>query len=481
MTPKAPIRVRIAPSPTGYLHLGTVRTALFNYLFAKKHGGKFVVRIEDTDTARSLPMYETNILEGLEALGLSWNEGPDVGGPYGPYRQSERTDIYSKYLKQLLDEEKAFWCFCSKEVLEEERKAMLVTGIAPRYGGTCRELTPKQQKEGTDGVIRLKVPLNTTISFQDKIRGSIDINTDTISDFVIAKSIEEPLYNFAVAVDDAHMNITHIIRGEDHISNTPKQILIQKALGFDTPEYIHLPLVLAPDRSKLSKRNLETSLDEYLQMGYLPQAMLNFLALIGWNPGNNKEILSLDEMEAAFNLKHIQKGGGAFNIEKLDWFNAHYIKTLSASELAERMSPHIPQEWKEQKSTLKKAVAIVKERMKRLGEFKELAEFFFNLPTYKSELLVWKTMSLKEVSKSLSITHEILQDLDAKRFTKKHIEEAIMPITEGRGRGEVLWPLRVALSGQKNSPGPFEIADALGKQETLHRITAAIEHVVGHE
>lgn len=279
------VRVRIAPSPTGYLHLGTVRTALFNYVFAKKKGGSFVVRIEDTDSSRSLPMYESNILEGLSLVGISWDEGPQQGGPYAPYRQSERIDLYKKYLQQLLDEKKAFWCFCTKEELEEERNAMLASGITPKYGGTCRHLTSEQQEqkwqEGRSGVIRIAVPTGTTLSFKDSIRGTIETKSDGIGDFVIAKSLTQPLYNFAVVIDDWQMEISHVIRGEDHISNTPKQLLIQRALEIAPPVYAHLPLVLSPDRSKLSKRNLETSFLDYVQDGYLPEALVNFLMFIG--------------------------------------------------------------------------------------------------------------------------------------------------------------------------------------------------------
>ncbi len=474
------IRVRIAPSPTGYLHLGTVRTALFNWIFAKKMNGKFIVRIEDTDKSRSLPMYESDILEGLEKLGLNWDEGPDIGGEYGPYKQSERGDIYKKYLQKLLDEKKAFWCFCTKEEIEEEKKAMLSMGITPKYGGTCRSLTEEQRKEkikeGKTGVIRLLAPKNIDIKFKDMIRGDISINSDTIGDFIIAKNLDTPLYNFAVVVDDNLMKISHVIRGEDHISNTPKQILIQNALQFDNPKYAHLPLVLAPDRSKLSKRDLETSFDEYLKEGYLSEALLNFLALIGWNPGGDEEILSLKEMTEKFNIKDIQKGGGAFNTDKLDWFNTNYIKKLSDEELADKLIKFVPDEWTK-KEKFKRVVSVEKERIKKLSDFKENASFFFEENEYEIDLLIWKENSLEETKENLVKALNEIKTIPEEDFQEKNIEEKLMPIANEVGRGDMLWPLRVSLSGLKSSPGPFEIMHVLGREESINRIEKAINYL----
>lgn len=479
MTENTAPRVRIAPSPTGYLHLGTIRTALFNYLFAKKEKGIFILRIEDTDTERSLPIYEKDIIEGLKTLGISWDEGPDIGGPYGPYRQSERKEIYREYIKKLLDEKKAYWCFCSPQELEEERKAMLAAGIAPKYSGKCRHLTQKEVEEkiksGQKGVIRIIAPTSTTIEFNDLIRGKITVSSEIIGDFVIAKDEETPLFLLANAIDDSLMKITHVIRGEDHISNTPRQIIIQKALNFEIPKYAHLPLILAPDRSKLSKRKMETSFVEYLKEGYLPEAILNFLVLLGWHPENDQEILSLEEMIKLFNLKRIQKSGAVFNVEKLDWFNAQYIKNLPLETLVERIKNFVPAAWLEKEEILKKAVVVERDRMKKLSEFKELAEFFFEIGEWEVETLRWQGMSLNKVVLNLKNLYDAINKIDEKDFEISKLEKEIMPLAETLGRGESLWPLRVALSGRKSSPGPFEIMWVLGKKETLSRIEAAIK------
>ncbi|MFA6495265.1 MAG: glutamate--tRNA ligase [Candidatus Paceibacterota bacterium] len=479
MPETAPIRVRIAPSPTGFLHLGTIRTALFNYLFAKKDGGVFVVRIEDTDTQRSLPVYEESILGGLRKLAITWDEGPDIGGPYGPYRQSERTDLYKKHLEQLLEEKKAYWCFCTKEELEEEKKAMLSQGLFPKYGGTCRRLTPEQVAEkreaGQSAVIRLMVPSGMTIEFDDMIRGTISVNSDTIGDIVIAKNESASLYNFAVVIDDELMKITHVIRGEDHISNTPKQILIQNALGFARPHYAHLPLILSPDRSKLSKRNLETSFDEYLKDGYLPQAIINFLGLLGWHPDDDQEIMGVEEMTQKFSLRRVQKAGAIFAMDKLDWFNEQYIKAMPLGTLVQALDSFIPQHWKENSERLAAAINIVRERMKKFSEFQTLAVLFFEREEYDGALLSWHDADADKTRALLEMAREKINAIPDDAFTQQNLEETTMLLADQTGRGDLLWPLRVAVSGQKNSPGPFEIMSVLGRSESLARIDRAIE------
>src|SRR3989344_795641 len=318
------IRVRIAPSPTGLLHIGTARTALFNRLFAKKNGGKFILRIEDTDKERSKPEYEKDILEGLKWLGLEWDEF---------YKQSERTEIYEKYLKNLLDEGKAYWCFCGKEELERKKEIMQKDGRTPKYGGKCREIASEtaeiRRQGGEPAVIRFKMS-EEIVKFSDLIRGEVEFNSALFGDIVIAKNLDTPLYNFSAVLDDGLMKISHIIRGEDHIANTPRQILIQNALGFERPIYVHLPLILNPDRSKLSKRFNETSLNEYRKRGYLPEAIANFMALLGWHPEGDREVFSLSELAEKFEMEKVQKGGAIFNEEKLNWFNGEYIKGLKA-------------------------------------------------------------------------------------------------------------------------------------------------------
>ncbi|MEK7481962.1 MAG: glutamate--tRNA ligase [Patescibacteria group bacterium] len=480
--PQKEIRARFAPSPTGHLHIGGARTALFNWLFSKQHKGKFILRIDDTDIERSQSEFEKNIIDGLKWLGLNWDEGPDIEGDYGPYRQSERGEIYKKYIQKLLDENKAYYCFCSKEELEADRQAMLSQGIAPRYSGKCRNL-PKEKSEKLsakgESVIRFKVPEHE-VEFTDLIRGKIKFNSALIGDLIIAKNIKAaqfPLFNFAGIVDDCEMKISHVIRGEDHLPNTPKQILMAEALGFEPPKYAHLPLILAPDRSKLSKRYMETSLIDYEKQGYLAEAIINFLALLGWRSAKNpdKEIFSPEELIAEFEIKKIQKAGAIFNIEKLAWLNGQYIKQTDSMHLAEKLKNFIPQNWFENKNILIKAVHAEKERMKKLADFKEMADFFFELPDYDASLLNWRETTSEETSKNLNLLKEEIEKIPENKYNLENLETSIMPLAEKYGRGELLWPLRAALSGKEFSPGPFEIMEILEKEETLKRIEIALK------
>jgi len=460
------IRVRIAPSPTGLFHIGTARTALFNYLFAKKNKGSFILRIEDTDKERSEKKFEKDIMDGLKWLGLNWDE---------LYYQSERVKTHESYLKKLLDEGKAY------------------------------------KKE----IIWFKNP-NKQVIFHDLIRGRVEIDSSLLGDFSLAKDLKTPLYNFAAVVDDHEMNISHVIRGEDHITNTPKQILVYEALGWEPPQFAHLPLILGLDRSKLSKRHGATSLNEYKDLGYLPEAIVNFLALLGWSAqggsasgGNptNEEIFSLEELIQKFSLEKIQKGGAIFNIEKLNWFNGHYIKQLNLDKLTELCIPYLIEESlikpnfkteqyppayggynlkqkyfigksKEEISTekLKNIIGLEQERIKTLSEIGESTEFFFKEPKYKEKILQWKDMTQREISDSISSTTSILCDVKDGDFTAIKLKDLLMPEAEKFGsgdRGKLLWPLRAALSGREKSPGPFEIAEILGKEKTLKRIEAA--------
>jgi len=453
---KKDIRVRIAPSPTGYLHLGTARTALFNWVFAKNQGGTFVLRIEDTDLERSDKKYEKDIIDNLKWLGLNWDEGP--------YRQTERLDVYEKYLRKLLEEKKAYYCFCSKQELEAEKNAMLSQGLAPKYGGKCRNNCDADSSRSS--VIRFKMP-DTEVVFNDLIRGKVKFNTGLIGDIVIAKDLRTPLYNFAVVVDDFEMKISHVIRGEDHISNTPKQMMIAQALGFDEPVYAHLPLILSPDRKKLSKRYLETSVEDYRKIGYLPEAMINFLALLGWHPQEDKEVITPEEFVKEFSIKRIQKAGAIFNLEKLDWLNGQYIMKMEPEELAKRLEDFVPPDWLKKRDFLIKIVKVEKERIKRLSDFPKSVGFFFELPDYPAELLVWNKTPKENILNNLQMIIPLLNDFDT-------AGEKIMNLAEKQGRGETLWPLRVALSGQSASPGPFEIMNILGKEESLKRIEIAI-------
>lgn len=497
------IRVRMAPSPTGPLHIGTARTALFNFLFAKKYNGKFILRTEDTDKERSRPVWEEGIINGLHWLGIDWDEGPDKGGAFEPYRQSQRTGIYKKYIEKLLAEKNAYWCFCSQEGIEAFKQERLSMGKPPIYkchcsGLTNNEVLEKQKSQPGAGAIRFKTP-KIEVSFEDLIRGKITYDASLFGDMVIAKNLDEPLYNFACVVDDFEMKITHVIRGEDHISNTPKQILLALALEIKSPEFLHLPLILGPDKAKLSKRHgTTTSIEDYKKQGYLPGALVNFIAFLGWNPGSKEEIFLMNDLEREFSIEKIQKSGAIFNAQKLDFLNGYFIRKMPLEKLTELCLPYLiesglisggpahnaSQECShseagrgvEEVSKIAPMVALYQERLKKLSEIPELIDLFFkeNLG-YEKELLIWKGAGDSEVIDNLDKLLNTFSDIEEDKWTKEKLNEVIMPIANEIGdRGKILWPLRVALSGKKASAGPFEIAEVLGKEKTLQRIKNAI-------
>ncbi|MFI5178735.1 MAG: glutamate--tRNA ligase [Vicinamibacterales bacterium] len=338
------MRVRFAPSPTGHLHVGNARTALFNWLLARRRGGVMVLRIEDTDAERSTTESERSILEDLRWLGLDWDEGPDVGGPFGPYRQSERLPLYRSVAADLMARELAYSCFCSPEQLEAERRAALAAGLPPKYRGTCRAIVPavaaSRVAGGETAAIRFAVPVHRDVTFRDEVRGEVTFNTDVIGDPVIVRSDGRPAYNFAVVIDDARMAITHVIRGEDHISNTPRQVLIYEALGAAPPVFAHLSLVLGPDHAPLSKRHGATSVAEFRERGFLPEALVNYLALLGWSPGDGEEILPIAEMARRFDLSTVSHSAAVFDTAKLSWMNRHYMKVASPARLAREALPY---------------------------------------------------------------------------------------------------------------------------------------------
>lgn len=426
---------RFAPSPTGFLHVGGARTALYNYLFARQNNGKFILRIEDTDKERSTKEFEDDILNGLKWLGLSYDE---------MYRQSERTEIYKGHLKKMVADSSAY--------LAEENEA------------------------GTGKVVRFKNP-NVKISWHDLVRGKIEFDTTELKDFVIAKDMETPLYHLAVVVDDFEMGVTHVIRGEDHISNTPRQMLIGKALGAPLPSYAHIPLILAPDKSKLSKRHGAVSVNEYKRLDYEPEAIINFLALIGWNPGDEREIFTLKELTKDFRLEKVQKGGAVFNKEKLDWVNKEYLRRLSAEETKNRIKKYFETTPVSEK-TLERLSSMIIDRISRFGEIPEMIKsgefsYFFSAPEYETKNLLWQKNPDKDITrKHLEKTAEILSALE--NFSPENIKSAVWEYAEKEGRGEVLWPLRYALSGRDKSPDPFTLAGIIGKEETLKRIDTAL-------
>ncbi|MBI2012840.1 MAG: glutamate--tRNA ligase [Candidatus Colwellbacteria bacterium] len=461
------VRVRYAPSPTGPHHIGGIRTALFNWLFARQEKGSFILRIEDTDQERSKPEFEEDIKNTLSWLGLDWDE---------LYRQSERLPIYKEHLEKLFNEGWVYYCFCSKEELEAERQVMLAQGLAPKYSGRCRALNKdeiqKKLKNQEGYVLRLKVP-ETKISFRDLVRGEITFDGSLMGDIIIAKNFDQPLYNFAVVVDDALMNITHVIRGEEHISNTPIQVLLVKAFGYKLPRFAHLPLILNPDRSKMSKRFADTALQEYVNRGYLKEAMINFLAYLGWHPKEDKEIMSLEEIIKEFDLTRVQKGGAIFNLEKLDWLNGYYLRHLAVGEFIKRAGPFISSNW----SLTPAIVRSVQDRVGDLSELNELVKFYFELPDYDTNLLRWKDADPETTSANLKHGLKLISKIPEENFNSKFLEEKLLAAIPQESRGDILWPLRVALSGQKASPGPFDILAALGKKESSRRINLALEKI----
>lgn len=479
------IRVRIAPSPTGPLHIGTARTALFNWLFAKKNNGSFILRIEDTDLERSDPKFEEEIKESLRWLGIEWDEF---------YRQSERINIYKKYLKELLGQGKAFWCFHTKEELEKEKIEQMKKKEAPRH--ICEYKFEKQNYQNNNskkGIIRLNVNENSTriIHFNDLIRGTIEWRENLIGDLSLAKDLDTPLYNFAVVIDDYEMNISHVIRGEDHISNTPKQILIQEALGFKKPEYVHLPLILGPDKSKLSKRHGATSIKDYKKMGYLPEAMVNFMALLGWHPKEkieeekeevNEEIMNIDTMISEFDLKDIQKSPAIFDIKKLNWLNKYYINQLTKSQFRALITPFILKETKVDKvedEILNKAHHLISERIDKLSDIKNF-DYLFKDPEYDSNLLRWKDMDNEEIKKSLTMVKHTLEPIDWNIFDPDYIHKKLDDLAKKEfdgDRGRVYWPLRVALTGKEKSPDPVSILSILTKDKIISILNKALEKI----
>ena len=443
MKSKDTVRVRFAPSPTGLLHVGSARVALFNYIFAKQNKGKFILSIGDTDKERSKKEYEKDILGGLDWLGLKHDE---------LYKQSERTDIYKKYIKKLLDGGNAY-------ISKEE----------PKEAGKRSE------------VIRFKNP-NKVVKFNDLIRGDIEFDTTELGDFVIAKSENEPVFHLAVVIDDFEMKITHVIRGEDHISNTPRQILIQEAIGAVTPTYAHLPLILDEKRAKLSKRvhGEKTSVTYYKDAGYLPEAFLNFLVMLGWNPGGDKEIMSLDEMIKDFDIKKVQKGGAAFNTEKLLWFNKEYIKKLPEKEVIKGITERLPKKFQDKK-ILEKISDIIADRINVWSDLDKIVkdgdlDYFFEKPALDKNMLVWpKGGTGAEAKNNLSLVLKSLEIMLEMDFSVDIMKDKLMPMAEEKGKGNVLWPLRVALSGKEKSPDPFTLLSLIGKEESIERIKSAIE------
>ena len=455
------VRVRIAPSPTGFAHLGTASTALYNVLFARAHEGTFVLRLDDTDVERNRPEYEQVIYEGLHWLGLDWDEGPDKSGPDGPYRQSERLDIYKQNAARLLAEGKAYRCFCTPEELDAERKQAQAEKRPYKYSRRC--LGPGAPKDRAVFTVRFKVP-GGEVKFKDMIRGEMSFDSDLIGDFIIVKSDGYPTYNFASPVDDAAMKISHVIRGEEHLSNTPYQLMIVDALGYPRPvAYAHMPLILAKDGSKLSKRkHPETNLILYREEGYLPEALINYLALLGWNPGTSQEIFNFDELVNAFSFERVQHAGARFDWEKLNWINGEYIRRLDDEELARRLKPFLP---KLDGATIRRAVPALKTRLPKLKAAAELLEYLWTDPP-APELD-------PEAAERVRAAIGVLKDLP---WEPEPIHDALMAVVEksGLGPNKTFMPIRLAVTGKKISPPIDYTLALLPKEVALSRLQRGV-------
>ena len=453
---KSPVRVRIAPSPTGFAHLGTASSALYNLIFARAQGGTFVLRIDDTDVERNRPEYEQVIYEGLHWLGLDWDEGPDKGGPVGPYRQSERLDIYKEHAARLIAEGKAYRCYCTAEELDAERKQAQADKRPYKYSRRCLINPPQDRSEFT---VRFKVP-GAEVKFTDMIRGEMSFDSGLIGDFIIVKSDTYPTYNYASPVDDATMKITHVIRGEEHLSNTPYQLMVIDALGYARPQaYAHMPLILANDGSKMSKRkHPELNLLLYREQGYLPEALLNYLALLGWNPGTSQEIFSFDDLVRVFSFERVQHGGARFDLDKLNWINGEYIRAFSDDELARRLPPFLRELDDE---TIRRAAPALKTRITKLADAADLLDYLWTDPPPPA--------LDPDAAGRVRAAMEALKDVT---WEPAAIHEALMVVVEksGLGPNKTFMPIRQALTGKKISPPIDYTLALLPKEVALSRL-----------
>jgi glutamyl-tRNA synthetase len=493
-------RVRIAPSPTGPLHIGTARTALFNYLYARRTGGTFVLRLEDTDLARNTVAFEEDILENLHWLGIGWDEGPDSAGgedrgPYAPYRQMQRTADHVAAATDLLARDLAYPCYCTSEQLDADRRAQEAAHEAPRYVGRCANLTPEEraarEASGLRPATRFRVKPGV-VSWQDLVRGEVEIDSANIGgDFLIVRSNGSPLYHFAVVVDDASMDMTHIIRGEDHISNTPKHILLFEALGHEIPKFAHLPLILNPDRTKMSKRKSQTAVSDYRAQGFLPEALVNFLSLLGWSTGTEEEILSLDEIAGRFDLERVQKGGAVFDKDRLEWLNGQWIRKLEAEDLIERLMPFLEADRQAGRidrvpapEELRPLVAIIQERLPTLGSIGDLVGFLWqDRVPLDAAVLVPKRWDAATTITALRAAREAVATVGAVTFEADELEPPMRALAESNGwkAGDLFMAIRVAVTGRTATPPLFDSLVALGPERTLARLDAAIETLTGLE
>ena len=465
------IRTRIAPSPTGELHIGTLRTLLYNYALARKYNGQFIFRLEDTDQKRYVAGSEERLMEMTKEFGLNWDEGPDIGGPYGPYVQTERLEIYNKYIKELIDKGFAYYCFCTEERLTEMRETQKAAKQIPRYDQHCLHLSKDEIQKNLDNkipyTIRLVVPKNETIVFEDIIRGKIKFNTNEVDDQVLIKSNGIPTYHFAVVIDDHLMNITHIFRGEEWITSTPKQILLYRYFGWKVPNIAHLTVILNPDgRGKLSKRSGSTHARSFLEDGYLPEAILNFLMLLGWNPGDNQEFFTLEQFVKAFSLERLHKKSPIFDRKKLDYLNGYYLRQKTDEQLFDLFKKFLPQANDDQ---IKILVPVLKERIVKLSDLSVQTKFLFEDVEYDRELLLKKGTSPSLAKEMIIKTKELLSDFS-------NIQDRITNLIKENNWnvGEFFMVFRVAICGSAFTPPVIECLPALGQEKTLHKLELAI-------
>ena len=478
------VRVRFAPSPTGYLHVGGLRTALYNYLFAKKNNGKFILRIEDTDRNRYVEGAAENLISTLNWVGLDYDEGPAKEGNCGPYYQSQRLNIYKEYSQKLINNKNAYYCFCSSERLTEIREQQQKQGLQPKYDKHCLNLSQeeinKNLRDNLPYVIRLNVPAEQKIVIQDIIRGTVEFESNIIDDQVLIKSDGYPTYHLANVIDDHLMKITHVIRGEEWLSSTPKHILLYEFFGWEKPVFAHLPLLLNSDRSKLSKRQGDVAVEDYKAKGYLKEALINFVALLGWTAGDDKEFYYLNELIEKFSLERVNKSGAIFNVEKLDWLNAEHLRNKSNSDLLSLLKEEIQNsKFKDQNYTdeyLIKVIEAMRERVSFIKEYLEKSPYFFEAPVSFEEETIkkrWKDDSadlLKKLSEKISSLENPYKE-DYEAALKSTAEELQI------GNGKLIHPLRLAVSGMGSGPGVFDIVDIIGQKETLDRINFAVETI----
>ena len=465
------VRTRFAPSPTGYLHIGGLRTALFDYLLAKKNNGQFLLRIEDTDQARLVPGAQENLIKILQLFALNFDEEVVV--------QSTRTSLYQPAAEKLIQTKNAYHCFCSSERLDTLRKTQSEAKQVPKYDGHCRDLNTEEVetklKAGEKAVIRFRMPINKEVIAHDTVYGEIKVNTEDLDDFVLLKSDGFPTYHLANVIDDHDMQISHVFRGEEWLASLPKHLLLYQAFGWQAPTFVHLPLLLNPDRSKLSKRQGDVAVEDFVKKGYLKEAILNYVALLGWNPKDEREFFTLEELVANFSLEHINKTGAIFDLQKLNWFNASYIRENKSPEILAQAFSFLPSDLSDEQKH--KIFKLFSSRLDNLSQLAQVASFIWQLPDYDKAMLIFKKSDETKTKTGLNIAYTFLNNLAESAWQEETLRQDLNDLLAKNDltAGDVFWPIRVALSGQDKSPSPTEILEVLGKEESLKRIKLALD------